>query len=241
MTAAEYQARKEQQAQQTQQFNNRPAQPANRPQEIAPVTYLVGDTEVTLDVQTIKNFLVNGDANNVTMQEFIYFMNLCKAQGLNPFVKDAYLIKYGTQPATVVTSVGALEKRAENFPEFDGIRSGVVVVNNQTGDVKYRDGALFLNRIETLVGAWAEVYRKDRKMPTHVEISFDEFAGRKKDGSLNTMWATKPAVMIRKCAKTTALREAFPNQNGGLYGAEELSQSTPQVLEDKNMIVEEDR
>lgn len=52
-------------------------------------------------------------------------------------------------------------------------------------------------------------------------MSFDEYAGRKKDGSLNGQWSKKPATMIRKVALVQALREAFPKTFGGLYSAEE--------------------
>lgn len=53
------------------------------------------------------------------------------------------------------------------------------------------------------------------------EVSFDEYAGRKKDGSLNAQWSKKPSTMIRKVALVQALREAFPSAFGGMYTAEE--------------------
>ena len=56
----------------------------------------------------------------------------------------------------------------------------------------------------------------------------DEYAGRKKDGSLNGQWSKKPATMIRKVALVQALRESFPhNIVSGMYTAEEVGQEEP--------------
>ena len=50
---------------------------------------------------------------------------------------------------------------------------------------------------------------------------------RKKDGSLNGQWSSKPATMIRKVAQVQALREAFPDTLGGLYTADEQGVDEP--------------
>jgi hypothetical protein len=81
---------------------------------------------------------------------------------------------------------------------------------------------------ETIIGGWAEVYRKDRQHSTRVEVSFEEYAARKKDGSLNSQWSKKPATMIRKVAVVQALREAFPTNLGGMYSAEEVGKEEPE-------------
>ena len=39
------------------------------------------------------------------------------------------------------------------------------------------------------------------------------------------MWRKKPGVMIRKVAMVTSLREAFPEDLGGLYASEEVGES----------------
>ena len=64
--------------------------------------------EIKLSIQTIRQYLVNGQGN-VTDQEAMMFLGLCKGQKLNPFIKEAYLIKYGDkQPATMVVSKDCL-------------------------------------------------------------------------------------------------------------------------------------
>lgn len=192
----------------------RQQQPPMRVNPMAPVTYESGGQQVTIDPMLVRNFLVSGDPSKVSDQEILYFISLCKAQKLNPFVKDAYLIKFGTSPAQVVTSCAALEKRAETFPAYDGMESGIIV-KGENG-VEYRNGSFYDDDSEKLLGAWAEVYRKDRSRPKHIEVSLKEF------NKGNANWNTMPAIMIRKVAKATALREAFPNENGSLYAEEEL-------------------
>ena len=61
-----------------------------------------------------------------------------------------------------------------------------------------------------------------------MEVSFDEYAGKKKDGSLNSQWSKKPATMIRKVAAVQALREAFPQSFAGMYVAEEMGAAEPE-------------
>lgn len=184
--------------------------------------YMVAGEKVELTPNVVRQYLVSGNPENVTMQELVMFMNLCKYNGLNPWLKEAYCIKYGNQPATMVVGKEAYLKRAEINQNFDGMESGVIVLcnNNNEQTVENRIGTFHLP-VEEVVGGWARVWRKDRSHPVTVEVSFDEYAGRTKDGSLNSQWRTKPATMIRKVALVQALREAFPGDIGGMYTEEE--------------------
>ena len=40
------------------------------------------------------------------------FIELCKAQKLNPFIREAYLIKFGISPANIVVGKDVFVKRA---------------------------------------------------------------------------------------------------------------------------------
>lgn len=189
------------------------------------ITFKAGGADVKLSPQLVKNYLVSGDADKVTSQEIVLFMNLCKYQGLNPFLREAYLIKYGTQPATIVTGKSAFEKRAARCEKFKGFDAGVVVYNPDTG-LENRSGTIVLAD-EELVGGWAEVYVEGFEKPVKVTVALSEYIGKKKDGTVNSQWASKPATMIRKVAKMQALREAFPDNFEGLYGAEEMNVEEP--------------
>lgn len=183
------------------------------------VSFQANGMTVELSPQIVRDYLVSGDKERVTTQEVVMFINLCKFNGLNPWLKEAYCVKYGSEPATMVTGKEAFEKRAESHPEHDGHKAGIIVIDAD-GNIDYRAGAFYLPE-EKIVGGWSEVFRKDQKESTRVEVSFEEYCGRKKDGSLNRQWAAKPATMIRKVALVQALREAFPKTFGGMYSAEE--------------------
>lgn len=191
------------------------------------ITEIKTDTgNIQLSSKVVRNYLVNG-GGNVTDQEVSLFIALCSAQKLNPLIKEAYLIKYGSQPAQMIVSKDVYQKRANKNPDYDGKKAGVVVLNLQ-GGVDYREGALLIDG-ETLLGGWCEVYKKNAKVPERVEVSFDEYVGKKKDGSINNQWATKPATMIRKVAVAQALREAFTEDFQGLYTAEEMGMNEDEL------------
>lgn len=173
---------------------------------------------VKISPSLIKKYLVNGNGQ-VTDQEVMMFLSMCKFQRLNPFLREAYLIKYGSQPATIVTGKEAFMKRAMRNPNYAGHDAGVVIVNDETGVMENRVGTIVLNG-ETLVGGWAKVYVKGWTLPLTVTVSFDEYC-LKKDGKPASNWAVKPATMIRKVALVQALRDAFPEDLGGMYTAEE--------------------
>lgn len=185
------------------------------------IVYMSGNNEIKLTPEIVRNYMVSGNKELVTFQEVAMFMNLCKFSGLNPWLKEAYLIKYSSnEPATLVTGKEAFQKRAEDNPYFDGYEAGIIVLDEETFEVVYRVGTMKFPG-EKIVGGYAEVWRKDRNHSTRIEVSFEEYAGRKKDGSLNGQWSKKPATMIRKVALVQALREAFPKSFGGMYSEEE--------------------
>lgn len=192
----------------------------NKPLRNKAIEFQVNGANVSLSPSIVRNYLTNGDGN-VSDQEVAMFINLCKYQKLNPFIKDAYLIKYGNQAATIVTSKDAILKRAMRNPMYAGHEAGVIVLNKD-GDMDYRTGAVILPG-ESLVGGWAKTYVKGYTVPIETAVSFDEYAGRKKDGTLNSMWKGKPGVMIRKVALVSSLREAFPDDLQGMYASEELN------------------
>lgn len=203
------------------QYTQQGAQVANTPtvnQEHS-VTFQANGEDVKLAPSTVRNYLVSGNGK-VTDQEVVMFINLCKYQHLNPFLNEAYIVKFGSQPAQLITSKEAFMKRAEANEHFRGSKAGVIVVRNN--EIIYSQGAFALPS-DTIVGGWAEVKRDDREEPVHIEISFDEF--NKKQAT----WKDMPANMIRKTALVNALREAFPDSLGSLYTEDDKSETASVV------------
>lgn len=185
-----------------------------------------------LTADTVRNYLTSGNSK-ATDQDVLMFIELCKAQKLNPFVRDAYLVKFGNQPAQIIVGKDVFIKRASEHPNFNGMKAGIVILD-KNGDIKEREGALKLKE-EELVGGWCEVHLKDKDFPVKSVVSFEEYAQKKNDGTLNSMWSSKGATMIRKVAQSQALREAFPNELRGLYQQEEMG--TENKLPEKEVVV----
>lgn len=182
------------------------------------VSYKIGDTEIKLTPSIVKEYLCNG--TNITMPEFKMFTELCKARQLNPFLREAYIIKYSDKvPAQIVVGKDAILKRAITHPQYDGREQGVIVIT-ENGELVERKGTFKLPT-DTLVGGWARVYRKDISHPTYITVNFDEVKQTKNDGTPNSNWATKGATMVEKVALVRALRETFVEELGGMVDEDE--------------------
>ena len=182
------------------------------------VEYECNGQTVKLTPNMIRNYLVSG-GGNVSDQEVVMFLKLCQFQRLNPFLREAYLVKYGNSDATIVTGKEVFTKRARRNANYAGQQAGVVI-QKENGDIESRIGSLVLPS-EVLVGGWAKVYIKGDEVPTEIFVSFDEYVGTKSNGEVNGQWKKKPATMIRKVALVQALREAFPEEFQGMYSQEE--------------------
>lgn len=165
---------------------------------------------------TVRQYLDNG--NKASDSELAMLVTMAKHQNLNPFLKEIYFIKYGTAPAQFVVSRDAYRKRAQKDPNFNGIKTGVIVENGD-GSIEKLDGA-FKKKSQTLLGAWCEVQMKNLDFPIYAAVSYDEYV-QMKNGQPNSMWSNKPMTMLVKVAESQALRMAFPEMSG-TYSEEEL-------------------
>jgi len=201
-----------------------PISPANVPAVREPMqahTSIVSDhiiksgVPTDLSVATIKKYI----NDKATDEEAYVFLQLCLARNLNPFLKEAYLIKYNhTAPASFVVGKDAFMKRAELHGMFDGFEAGIIVESNDEHYVVVDENRVgtFIRSNETLLGGWAKVYRKDRSHHTEITVSLAEFNTGK------SSWEKMPATMIRKVALVNALREAFPSELSGMYDSSEV-------------------
>ena len=189
------------------------------------VEFEVEGQKIKLTPSIVQQYIVGTNAK-ITLQEFKLFTELCKVRKLNPFLREAYLIKYkeGT-PAQLVVGKDAILKRAVLNPNYDGMESGIIIKKDD-GKVEERQGTFKLED-EQLVGGWARVYRKDWSHPTYSSVSFNEVAQKTGQGQLNSNWANKGATMVEKVAKVRALRETFVEDLSGMYEAEEVEQELP--------------
>lgn len=202
------------------------------------VVYEADGQRIKLTPKIVQDYIV-GTSAQITMPEFKFFTELCKVRGLNPFLREAYCIKYSNKtPATIVVGKDAILKRAVLNPKYNGMKSGIIVTN-ENGEEKKRTGTFKLPT-ETLVGGWAEVFRKDWENSIEASVSLEETIQRKSDGEPNSNWTKQPATMIEKVAKVRALREAFVEDLGGMYEAEEMNVDLPELKEEDRIIVQDE-
>lgn len=210
---------------------------ADSKQAIAPINdkgvcnYNVAGQEVKLSYQIVRDYLVKG-GGNVSDQDLVQFISICKFNQLNPFLGEAYLVKYGTSPATMLVSKEALLKRADACDNYEGMEAGIIVLRD--GKVVELEGCFFGDN-DVLVGGWAKVYRSDRRFPTVAKVRLDEYDKKQ------SIWKEKPSTMISKVAKVQALREAFPAQLGAMYTAEEKGIKDAEYIEVKDEVEQDKR
>lgn len=176
------------------------------------------------EVVLTREDIINTISSNprITEKEIKLFIELARAQKLNPFTREIFITKYGDYPATFIVGKDVFTKRAQANPLFKGMQAGIIVQRGNAVD--QREGSAMFSD-EMLLGGWCKVYVQGYDVPIYDSVSFNEYAARKSDGSLNSMWASKPATMIRKVAIVHALREAFPSDFQGLYDQSEMGLS----------------
>ena len=156
----------------------------------------------TLDM---LNALRNSVAPGLTDAEFQLFGEIVRSTGLNPITKEVWAIKAGGR-LQLMTGINGFLKIANSHPQYDGM------------EVEYEwDG-------KNLLAATAKVYRKDRRFPSVATAYMAEYA------KPTPIWKQMPSVMLAKCAKSLAIREAFIQELGGLYTAEEMPSNYSQAV-----------
>ncbi len=187
---------------------------------------VLGGEIVRLTIGMVRRFLTSPTKKGhaASDADVMKFMMLCKARMLNPWEGDAYLLGYDTDDGPVfnlITSVQAMLKRAEACDDFDGLESGIIVLQESVVDgIKVittieRQGAFRLGN-ETVVGGWAKCYRKNRKIPFYQSVTLSVYDTQR------SRWKKDPAGMIQKVAKCAALRDAFPAILAGLKSRDEM-------------------
>jgi len=177
--------------------------------------------EITVTFSDVKKYL----CQKATDQEIVLFLKTCQGLGLNPWVREIYMVKYKEdEPAAIIIATEAYLKSAETCPEFDGHEAGIVL-KDTAGKLEFREGAFLLDEEENrLAGGWAKVYRKDRARPFYVAVNIRECEKYTREGRPTRFWREMPATMVRKVALSRALREAFPTRLGGFYTTTEYEE-----------------
>lgn len=176
----------------------------------------------SMTMQDVKKFI----NPHVTEQELVFFFNQCKLFNLNPFKREIYLVKYGTQPAQSIMSYEVFLKRAQRSGTLDGWK-----IEAEKND-------------KSKLYAKLTVYRKDWKHPFEHTAYYDEAVQLKKDGNINKIWKKMPVFMTKKVCISQGFRMCFTDELGGLpytdaeiIPEENLTNNSLEVIESKVAIV----
>ena len=169
--------------------------------------------QIVLTPEDVAMYCASGNTP-LTQRDVVNFMATCKALGANPFLGDVYLVKYGSENASIMAGKNYYTRVAVSIPTYDGMAAGIVCLAT-TGEIVYRKGSLALPG-DTCIGGWAEVWDKRWTRPVRAEVAMEEY------NSHRSLWKTKPLTMIRKVALVQALREAYPDRFAGTYDASEM-------------------
>lgn len=205
------------------------------------------------EIELVKSYVARG----ATDDELAIFLSQAKLWNLNPMAKEIWCVKlldfqtgepkvdkYGNEyPAQIMVGRDGFLAIAERSGKFDGLVSGVVKENDEFefGLEKpiHRFGRDEEGKRGAIIGAYAYVYRTDRRYPFRMFAEWFEH-GRPKtrndDGSPKsgkTPWKETPSLMIKKVAESNALRLAF--RVSGVVAAEG---SDEDVDQDRHEIVD---
>lgn len=150
--------------------------------------------------------------------ELVYFGEVCKRTGLDPFQRQIYFVK---RSGKMVIQMG-----------IDGLRLQAVRSDRYAGN----DDPLFdegLTRFEMLkekrkrpltatATVWAMV--GGQRCPFSATVEWEAYFPGEKQGF---MWGKQPFTMLGKCAESAAIRKAFPAETAGFYSSEEMAQAGP--------------
>ncbi len=153
-------------------------------------------------VAIIKNTV----AKNTTNTELAFFLNVCKASDLNPFLKEIWCYKDNQNNIIIFASKDGFFKKAQQNKEYAGMRSSDVCENDDfTLDIpngKVKHVIDFKTPRGNIIGAYAMAFRKDCE-PT-IEWADINIYDKKK-----YTWSSHKAEMIKKVAEVHALKKAF--------------------------------
>lgn len=184
--------------------------PDNALSTLDPLSKPMGFRFVSLDELTAeqKQVLKDSVAKDTTDTELTYFLNVALAQGLDPFRKEVWCIKFANR-LTVQTGRDGFLKISKRDPSFDRIQSSevrecdVFRMDPISGEIEHRIEA----KRGQILGAWAMITRKDGTRLTKY-VTFSEY-----NDTTSNIWRDYPSAMICKVAESVLCKQ-FANVTG---------------------------
>lgn len=184
----------------------------------------------------IKGQIMGVDKNGKErpFDDLMYFMSVSKRTGLDPLSKQIYAVyRWSGREQREVMSIQV---------GIDGLR----LIAHRSGLYGGQDDTIYDPADESAKypkKATAIVYRINQvngnPFPVKATARWDEYVQTYKNSAgqyeVAGQWATKPYLMLAKCAEALALRKAFPAELSGVYIQEEITERPAQDIETSSL------
>ena len=161
-------------------------QPAVEPKNVIRYNSIRGE-EVALSLQFVRDHF----CANATNDEALAFIRFCEAHQLNPFLRDAYLIKYDPKEgAQMVVGYQVWIQKAVTQKDFKGSVQGLII-KGENGELERRQSLFYLDD-EDVVGGWCKVLLEGRE-DVMVEVPVHEYIQTTRGRTRNLFWVQKNA------------------------------------------------
>jgi len=188
----------------------------------------------------IVRSLVPG-AREATDYEIASFLGYCMSRRCNPLDRSIHFVKYKAKngkpapPAFFHVSYHVYVDQGQRHSQFAGYSAGVVWwVDGKP--VRGKPCDFLQDAQHKIIGAWATVHRKDRKVPVEIEIPISELPNQSAD-----IRKAMPIRMAIKNAVSEAFRNAFSDEIGVSFTDVEALPLPPETGASTNVLPREER
>jgi phage recombination protein Bet len=162
------------------------------------------------------NFIREAKTRNLIPGKHLYF----QLRTVKEYDETLHTSTY-VKRAIHLTSIDFFRLTAQRTKEYQGQKRPVWLY--------YTNGSFNRSEVplpdQTPYAVEVSVFRTNFQEPITVTARFDAYAVYYRDKDkfkLNSMWEKRGPEQLAKCAEAQALRQAFPEELGGLYIAEEI-------------------
>lgn len=162
-------------------------------------------------VQLIKELVAKGTSDD----ELALFLYTAQRTGLDPLARQIYCIMRkdrGVAKMTIQTGIDGYRLIADRTGNYAPGRAPTFEYTE--------DGSLYS------ATAYVQKYARGTWHEVAATAHWAEYASIY-DGKPSNLWASKPHIMLAKCAEALALRRAFPAELSGLYTDTEMGDTAP--------------